>query len=341
MHTTSSKKNNQIKTTSVANAVIKDASISETGLSLIDNRPEAIAQRKLKEMVINSQQPQQLKTIRALANNTSQAQQHVQLREIASHDASQQMLLVQKKSNNNYKSNEAVVGEEPFVKEMNDAQKETIFSTTAITIDSANNGIPSPKGEIIQRVETGDKVKMSDGWTRIVDETGDWMALIEEATVVVLVPTADFDSANVNTVNDMPPQYKEKGCAVCVAADYLGITAKDVAKSLDKAPPAIKGALVQIYKENGYTKLIEDLYNYLNIFLSSDSVETFENYEAMISSLTADEDGPAWTAGLAWEGHIIRASGEGTNYKFWDPQRGTNPASVPLDVPLFLIHFKI
>jgi hypothetical protein len=66
----------------------------------VDNRPEAIAQRKLQEMANNSPQVSQLKAFQDMANNSPQAKQMTQLQAMADNYTAQQQQTIQKKENN-------------------------------------------------------------------------------------------------------------------------------------------------------------------------------------------------------------------------------------------------
>lgn len=61
---------------------------SNSTFQFVDNRPEAIAQRKLQEMANNSQQVSQLKAFQGMANNDSQAKETVQLQAMADNKTS-------------------------------------------------------------------------------------------------------------------------------------------------------------------------------------------------------------------------------------------------------------
>jgi hypothetical protein len=72
----------------------------ESTFQFVDNRPEAIAQRKLQEMANNSAQVSQLKAFQDRVNNSQQAKQTVQLHSMADNYSSQQQQPIQKKENN-------------------------------------------------------------------------------------------------------------------------------------------------------------------------------------------------------------------------------------------------
>ncbi len=84
---------------SVANAVSKKQSSGESTFQFVDNRPEAITQRKLQEIANNSSQVRQLRAFQEMANNSPQGKQATQLQTMAvSHSPQQQP--IQKKENN-------------------------------------------------------------------------------------------------------------------------------------------------------------------------------------------------------------------------------------------------
>ena len=72
----------------------------EATFQFVDNRPEAIAQRKLQEMANNSAQVSQLKAFQDMANNSPQGKQTTQLQEMADNHSAQQQQPIQKKENN-------------------------------------------------------------------------------------------------------------------------------------------------------------------------------------------------------------------------------------------------
>ncbi len=71
----------------------------ETTFQFVDNRPEAIAQRKLQEMANNSPQVSQLRAFQDMANNGPQAKQSAQLQAIANSHSAQQQQTIQLATN--------------------------------------------------------------------------------------------------------------------------------------------------------------------------------------------------------------------------------------------------
>ncbi len=75
---------------------------SEFTFQFVDNRPEAVAQRKLPEMANNSPRVSELRAFHDMANNSPQAKQTAQLQSIADNSISQQQILpLQNKNNGN------------------------------------------------------------------------------------------------------------------------------------------------------------------------------------------------------------------------------------------------
>jgi len=72
----------------------------ESTFQFVDNRPEAVAQRKLQEMANNSPHVSQLKVFQDMANNSPQANKTAQLQATAYNPSTQQQQPVQKKENN-------------------------------------------------------------------------------------------------------------------------------------------------------------------------------------------------------------------------------------------------
>ena len=68
------------KSQSVAHALSSKQRKTKSAVQILDNRPEAVAQRKLKEMVMNSSKVSQLKIDRELAHDNAQNGQHIQLK---------------------------------------------------------------------------------------------------------------------------------------------------------------------------------------------------------------------------------------------------------------------
>jgi uncharacterized protein with FMN-binding domain len=90
MHT-HAEKTQENKSQSVADAVSKKQNGSESIFQFADNRPEAVAQRKLQEMVDNSPRAMQLKTFQDMANNSVQSKRSAQLQSMTgSHYVQQQ-----------------------------------------------------------------------------------------------------------------------------------------------------------------------------------------------------------------------------------------------------------
>lgn len=72
----------------------------ESAFQFVDYRPEAIAQRKLQEMVNNSPRLMQLKAFQDMVNYNSQPKQAAQLQTVADINSAQQLQPIQKKENN-------------------------------------------------------------------------------------------------------------------------------------------------------------------------------------------------------------------------------------------------
>jgi hypothetical protein len=104
------------KSQTVANRLPKLQSKSESTFQFVDNRPEAIAQRKLQEAITNSPRVQQLKAYQEMANNSPQVSQlraiqdrannspqfskTAQLQAMTDNHSAQQQQPIQKKKNN-------------------------------------------------------------------------------------------------------------------------------------------------------------------------------------------------------------------------------------------------
>lgn len=93
-------KTQENKSQSVANEVSQMQSVGESTFQFVDNRPEAIAQRKLQEMANNSPRVLQLRSFQEMANNSPQAKQATQLQAMLDNYSAQQQQSIQKKENN-------------------------------------------------------------------------------------------------------------------------------------------------------------------------------------------------------------------------------------------------
>ena len=81
-------------------SVLSDHSQMQSGgestFQFVDNRPEAVAQRKLQEMANNSPRAMQLKAFQEMANNSPEAKQAAQLQAMAKEYSAHQQPLIQK-----------------------------------------------------------------------------------------------------------------------------------------------------------------------------------------------------------------------------------------------------
>jgi hypothetical protein len=99
MHTHADK-TQENKSQSVANTVPQKQNGGETTFQFVDNRPEAVTQRKSQEIANNSPQVSQLRASQDMANNSAHAEQVAQLQPMAHNASSQQQEPTQKKENN-------------------------------------------------------------------------------------------------------------------------------------------------------------------------------------------------------------------------------------------------
>jgi hypothetical protein len=193
----------------------------------------------------------------------------------------------------------------------------------------------SPSENIAQMVKLGDPSDMSDGWTNILDTTGDWMAYIRSGEVCILIPKRDFDDTipddeKINNIGKM-----DVGCSLCVLADYYGENLKDFIKRIFQSGVQKDIDYVKEIMQNGASASVEGLFKSLNVWTD---LENFDNYAVLMHALeTNDTD---WTGALMWEGHVIRAKGasDGT-ISFWDPQSGASESAIPKSEKLYLVTF--
>ncbi len=96
-YTDKTKKN---KIQSEVNDNSRKQNVSQSTFQLVDNRSEAVAQRKLQEMANNSPRAMQLKSFQDTANNSPQAKQAAHLQAAVNNRSAKQQQPVQKKENN-------------------------------------------------------------------------------------------------------------------------------------------------------------------------------------------------------------------------------------------------
>jgi hypothetical protein len=83
-------KTQENKSQSVANAVFKTQGGSDAIFQFVDNRPEAVAQRKLQDLANNSPRVKQLQAFQEMADNSPQAKKAAQLQAMADNYSAQQ-----------------------------------------------------------------------------------------------------------------------------------------------------------------------------------------------------------------------------------------------------------
>lgn len=89
-------KTQENKSQSVANETSQKQSGGASTFQFVDNRPEAVAQRKLQEMTNNSSQVSQLRAFQEMANKSPQAKQAAQLQVMANNHSAQQQNPIQR-----------------------------------------------------------------------------------------------------------------------------------------------------------------------------------------------------------------------------------------------------
>jgi hypothetical protein len=97
---THANKTQENKSQSVSAVDSQMQSGGESTFQFVDNRPEAVAQKKLQEITNNSPRAIQLKAIKEMANISPQAKQAAQLQTMADGHSVQQQQPIQKKENN-------------------------------------------------------------------------------------------------------------------------------------------------------------------------------------------------------------------------------------------------
>ncbi|MCP4769167.1 MAG: hypothetical protein GY875_23275 [Gammaproteobacteria bacterium] len=80
----------QNKASAIVNSIAQNKCNVNQGFELVDNRPQAIAQRKLQEISSSCPQYTRLRAYRNIATNSSQAGQAAQLQTMASKNSAQQ-----------------------------------------------------------------------------------------------------------------------------------------------------------------------------------------------------------------------------------------------------------
>ena len=125
---------------------------------------------------------------------------------------------------------------------------------------------------------------------------------------------------------------KTRGCGAMVASDYLGMNVGTLLESRRHDPnPAVRTLLMQAFNRPNSDQ-VEELFEALSIrFLAED----LDNYEGLLVG------GGVWTGALAWEGHVVRASGRADGaLELWDPQGGLGEFLVPTNRPLKVYTFS-
>jgi hypothetical protein len=97
---THAEKKQENKNQSVVSEVSQKQGGGESTFQFVDNRPKAVAQRKLQAMSNNSPRVKQLRTFQDMANNTPKAEKATQLQEMTNEHTAKQELPIQKKENN-------------------------------------------------------------------------------------------------------------------------------------------------------------------------------------------------------------------------------------------------
>lgn len=140
-------------------------------------------------------------------------------------------------------------------------------------------------GEIVDGTEYDEKlqfyIESNDGY-KLNDVVN---ALDPESDIKPIVPFTNMLGRN------------DVGCSVCVAANYLKMTDKELIKYIFDTKDQSQIDLIKDIYKNGDSKHVTSLYMSLGIYLAD---ESFDNYEQMINELTSDPDGPAWSGALAW-----------------------------------------
>jgi hypothetical protein len=115
----------------------------ELTYQFVDNRPEAVAQRKLQEMANNSPQVSQLRSLQLMANNSSQTKQLAQLQAVSNSVAASpiQRIVEPVKKNKVYSKDDAVTN-------LKESRKEGTNDITASWIGYIITKIKPKAGEV-------------------------------------------------------------------------------------------------------------------------------------------------------------------------------------------------
>ncbi|SER56985.1 hypothetical protein SAMN05421690_10391 [Nitrosomonas sp. Nm51] len=97
---TSADKTQENNSKSVSGASSQMQISGKSTFQFVDNRPEAIAQRKIQEMANNSSQASRLRAFQEMANNSPQAKQAAQLQAMADNYSAQKQSIINKQENN-------------------------------------------------------------------------------------------------------------------------------------------------------------------------------------------------------------------------------------------------
>jgi len=190
------------------------------------------------------------------------------------------------------------------------------------------NGTPLSKSEVLKQI--GNSINESLLIKYFNSEHGYVLQDVIESITKGTDATLSYPFTNTVQKFDV-------GCSVCVAANYLGLTDQALIKQIfDSGNRDIIDCVKRLYKGGNKDDVLK-LYQWLRIFLAE---EVFDNAESMIKNITSDDEAYDWTGAIVWEGHIIRASGNGVQYTFWDPQSGANNCTIPQNKRLYLITFS-
>ena len=99
---------NKSQAVSAVNSKVQSA--NKNTFQFVDNRPEAVRQRKLQEMADNSPQVSQLRAFQNMANKSPQAKKTAQLQSMADNHSAQQQKPIQKKENNMVLTDNLITG---------------------------------------------------------------------------------------------------------------------------------------------------------------------------------------------------------------------------------------
>jgi hypothetical protein len=142
-------KTSENKSQAIANSAPKLQANSDSSVQFMDNRPEAVAQGEMNEMVNNSPQVSQLKSFQEMVNNSPQSKQTAQLQTMADNSPSQKPQLITRQGEENTpEESERAKPRWGEIKSKVDESREFNSKDTRANVRAYNKEHPEMKGMV-------------------------------------------------------------------------------------------------------------------------------------------------------------------------------------------------